>query len=60
MLGPVVRVVLMEVCGTQESHHGFGWVEVEHNIVFYVENIRIAGRNPIWVQTTLTEMVRIF
>ena len=32
----------------------------EQNIVFYVDDGRIAGRKPIWVQTMLTAVVRMF
>ena len=32
----------------------------EHSSVFYADNGRIAGRNPIWVQTKLTAVVRMF
>ena len=32
----------------------------EHNIYFYAYDRRIAVRNPIWVQTALIAMVRIF
>ena len=56
----VVRAVMLEVCGLQEAHNGFGWVVGEHNIVFYTENICISGSNRIWVHTTLIEMVRMF
>ena len=31
----VVRAVLLEVCGTQESHHWLVWAAGEHNIIFY-------------------------
>ena len=56
----VVRVALQEVCGPQEAHHGFRWVTGEHNICFYEDEGRIAGRNSIWLQTALTAMVRMF
>ena len=56
----VVRAVLLEVCRPQESHHGFRWSSGENNICFYADCGRIAGRNPIWVQTALTSMVIIF
>ena len=56
----VVRSVILEVYGPQEAHNGFGWAAVEYNILFYVENVLILGRNPIWVQKTLTNMVRMF
>ena len=55
----VVRVFLLEVCGNHKLHHGFGWAEGEHNIILYAEYSRIAGRNPIWVQTTLMVVVRM-
>ena len=47
----VVRAALQEVCGTQEAQHGFVWAAVEHNICFYEDEVRIAGQDPIWVQT---------
>ena len=56
----MVRVVLLEVFGSQEAHHELVWVAVEHNIVFYVDDSHIAGRKPIWEQTNLTAAVRMF
>ena len=56
----VARVVLMEFYGPQEEHHRLGWAVGEHNIVFYADNGHIAGRNAIWIQTILTDMVRMF
>ena len=56
----VVRVVLLEVCGYQVAQHGIGWLAGEHDICFYVDDRRIAGRYPLWVHTTLTEMVKMF
>ena len=56
----VVRAVLLEVCRPQEAQHGFGWVAGEHNICFYADYGRIAGRNLIWVQAALAAMVRMF
>ena len=56
----MVRAVLLEVCGPQEAQHGLGWTVGEHNIVLYVDDGHIVGRNPIWIQTTLTTVVRIF
>ena len=56
----MVRAALQEVCGPQEAQHGFGWAEGEHNICFYTDDERIVGQDPIWVQTELTAMVRIF
>ena len=56
----VVRAVLLEVFGTQEVHKNFGWVTGEHNILFYADVGRLVGCNSIWVQTSLTSMVRMF
>ena len=56
----LVRAALQEVCGTQEAQHGFRWAAGEHNICFYADDGRISGRYPIWVQTALTTMVRMF
>ena len=60
MVDVVIRTVLLEVCGPQGAHHGLGWVEGEHNIVLYVNDGQKVGHNPIWVQTTLTVVVRMF
>ena len=56
----LVRATLQEICGHQETHHGFGWLAGEHNICFYTDNGRIAGRYPIWAQAALKTMVRMF
>ena len=56
----VLREVLLEVCGPQEAQHGFGWSTGGQKIYFYEYHRQIAGRNPIWVQTALTAMVRMF
>ena len=56
----VVRAVMLEVCGPQESHQGLVWAVSEHNIVLYVDDGCIVGSNPIWVNMTLTEVVRMF
>ena len=37
-----------------------GWALVEHNIVFYAYDGNILVSNPIWVQTTLMVVVRMF
>ena len=58
VLDAVVRAALQEVCGPQEAQHGFRWAAGE--IYFYADDGRVAGQNPIWVQTALTTMVRIF
>ena len=56
----VVRATFQDICGPQEAQHGFRWMEGEHNILFYADYRRIVGQDPIWVQTVLTTMVRIF
>ena len=56
----VVRLVLLEVYGDHEAHHGLGWAAGKHNIVFYAYYSRKEGRNPIWVQMTLTLVVSVF
>ena len=55
-----VRAVLMEVCTTQEAQHRQGCQERNHNIVFYVYDDHISGRNSIQVQTTLAAAVQMF
>ena len=49
----VVRAVILEVYGPQESHHGIGWSAGKHNIFFYADDGRITGRYLLWMQTTL-------
>ena len=56
----VVRAVLLEVYGPQKSHHRFCWAAGEHCIVFYADDDKIVGRNPIWVQMIMTYTVRMF
>ena len=60
LVDAVVRAALLEVCGPQDAHHGFGWVAGEHKIFFYSDDGWISGRNPIWVQIALTAIVRMF
>ena len=60
MVGEVVMAVLLEVCGSQEVHNGLGWTSGENTILFYAEDGRISGRNPIWGHTTLRAVVRMF
>ena len=56
----VVRATLKEICGPQESQHGFGWSGREHNICFYADDGQISGRDPTWVHAAMTTMVRMF
>ena len=60
MVDSVFRATLQDICGPQEAQHYFGWSEGEHNICFYADDGRIAGRYPIWVQTALTTILRMF
>ena len=55
----VVRAVMLEVFGPKEAHHMLGWKVGEHNIIFYYDKGCIWESNPIWVQTTLTAVVRM-
>ena len=50
MVNAVVMAVTLSLCGPQESQHGLGWKTGEHNIVFYVDDGCVTGRNPVWVQ----------
>ena len=36
-----------------------GWASGEHNIFLYADSNHIAGQKPIWVQKTLTAVVRM-
>ena len=56
----MVRAVLLEVCEPQEAHNRLVLAEGEHNIIVYEDHIHIVGRNPIWVQTTLMVVIRMF
>ena len=55
-----VRTTLLEFCGLQEAHHGLGWDGGEQDIVFYDDDGRITGRNPICVQGLSTTCMRMF
>ena len=55
-----MQAKLIEVCGPQESHHGLVWAAGEQDVMFYEKYVRIVGGNPIWVQSTLTTLVRMF
>ena len=46
----VVREMLDVVCGPKEVRHGVVWEAVERNLVFYMDDGRIVGRDHIWVQ----------
>ena len=56
----LVHIVLAEVCGPQESHHGLEWVSGGRNLVFYADNGRIVGRDPYQVQDSLSVTVDMF
>ena len=43
----VVREMLMDICGHQEAHYVLVLVAGGQDILFYAENVHIAGRNPI-------------
>ena len=52
--------MVAEFCGPHEAQHGLGWSAVEHNMLLYMDDIRIAGRDHIWVQDTLALTVVMF
>ena len=56
----LVQAFLEEVCRPQEAQHGMGWEVGASNIVFWVEDGRIAGRDHEWVQNALTVTVEMF
>ena len=56
----VVQDTLMEVCGPQESQHGLVWAAREQDVLFYYNDGRIVGRNPIWVQGTFMARIQMF
>ena len=56
----VVQDMFLDICDPQEAHHGLGWVEGEQYIVFYADYVHIVRRNPIWLQSTLMTLMRIF
>ena len=47
LLDAVERVVLSDVCGTQESQFGFSWAPGEQNLVFYADDGWITGWDHI-------------
>ena len=56
----VLQAVLNVVCGPQEAQHGLGWAAGERNVIFYADDVRIAGRDHEWVQDVLLVTVAIF
>ena len=56
----VVRVVLEDICGPQESHHSLGWAAGERCLLLYSNDGRITGRDLDWVKDSLLVMVDIF
>ena len=47
VINAVIRTLIIEVCGPQEAQHMMGWEVGKHAIVFYTDDGRIKGRNPI-------------
>ena len=60
LVDAVVRAVLDLVCSPQETQHGMRWVDKERNILFYADEVRIAGRYHEWVQDALMVTVAMF
>ena len=55
----IVWSMLLEGCGSQEALHGLVWAAGGQDIMFYSDGGRIVGGNPVWVQRTLTTIVRV-
>ena len=60
VVNAVVWAMLMKVCGNQEAQHGLVWASEDQDVVFYADDGRIAGRNPMWVQGALILRAWIF
>ena len=60
VVNEVVQAVLEELCIPQEAQHGMGWAAGERNIVFYVDDRRIASQDREWVQDALMVTVAMF
>ena len=56
----VVWEVLDVVCIPKEAQRAMGWAAEERNLVFYVDDGRIAGRDHEWLQDALTVTVAMF
>ena len=56
----VVRALLDMIWGTQEAQNGLVWAAGVRNLVFYVNNGRIAGQYHKWVEDELTVTVAVF
>ena len=56
----VVQTMMVALCGPQEAQYGLGWIAGDQYIVFYTNNGHIVGINSIWVQGTLTTLIRMF
>ena len=55
----VVQAVLGVVCSMQESHNGMVCEARERNLVFYMDDGSIVGRDHEWLQDALTVMVAV-
>ena len=60
VMDAVVRAVLDEVCGTQDSQHRLVYFAGERKLVFYANNGMIAGRDHEWVQNILKVTLAMF
>ena len=56
----VVWEVLDVVCIPKEAQRAMGWAAEERNLVFYVDDGRIAGRDHEWFQDALSVTVEMF
>ena len=56
----VVRATLEVVCGPQDAWHGMELKVLECNLIFYLDERRISGREHIWVKDTVMVSVAMF
>ena len=56
----LVRVVLLEVCRSEEAYQGLSWATGEHNIIFYVDDGRIVGAQYHLSPENLAAVIRMF
>ena len=59
LVDALVRAVLEVVCSPQEAQYGMGWA-AGNNLVFYADDIRIAGQYHDWVHDALAVTAAMF
>ena len=56
----VVQVLLDVVCSPEEAQHGMGWTAGERNLLLYINDVRVEGRDHECFQYELTVTVVMF